>query len=373
MPAQKRIIEYDIAKGIGILLVIIGHEFIEGQVFSFIYSFHMALFFLLSGLVAKISCDRRIIIVSATEKNFENEKSILSDKLVSWYITWSIIYLMFDIFINWLWLGELNAKGIAWNVYRMISLSGNGVLWFLPALLFAKRIGIRLSKKVKNYAALLLSLLCLGIGIMWIPMIDKLNSDGIIKILYYPLAMTLRVAIMVPFFMFGLCMKDNIVKLIKSVKWWKLFILGSLLIAFTWVMASNINNPVDVHTLKIGNPIVFLTLGITGSYGIIFISAGIKHLSVIGKGLSCLGANSLLIMVTHENLKIKTLIISCLRYLGVNQLNQTIFSLLTVAILILIEIIICILFGEKINRIINKVRDTLMRYSNIDMNLGSEH
>ena len=138
--------------------------------------------------------------------------------------------------------------------------------------------------------------------------------------------------------------------------------LGGLLIGFSWILSGNINSPVDVHTLRFGNPIVFLVLGISGSCGIIFISAGIMRLKMIGKALKFLGVNSLLIMVTHENLKIKTLIICGLKYLGVRILNQTIFSLVIVSILLLIEVIICILFAEPINIMANKIRYILMRH-----------
>ena len=50
-PRYKRI---DIAKGIGILFVVFGHNWIvahgKGELFKVIYSFHVPLFFFLSGL-----------------------------------------------------------------------------------------------------------------------------------------------------------------------------------------------------------------------------------------------------------------------------------------------------------------------------------
>ena len=50
---DKRIDEIDIAKGIGIIMTIIGHNVFAGYVKTFIYSFHMPLFFILAGLVMK--------------------------------------------------------------------------------------------------------------------------------------------------------------------------------------------------------------------------------------------------------------------------------------------------------------------------------
>ena len=51
----NRIEWIDIAKGIGIILVVIGHNFSDGEniiyLRKWIYSFHMPLFFLLSGIL----------------------------------------------------------------------------------------------------------------------------------------------------------------------------------------------------------------------------------------------------------------------------------------------------------------------------------
>lgn len=46
---RKRIDWLDIAKGIAIICTIIGHSFGKGRIGIFIFSFHMPLFFILSG------------------------------------------------------------------------------------------------------------------------------------------------------------------------------------------------------------------------------------------------------------------------------------------------------------------------------------
>lgn len=46
---SKRMIEYDIAKGIGIIAVLLGHSKIGVDI---IYTFHMPLFFVISGYFA---------------------------------------------------------------------------------------------------------------------------------------------------------------------------------------------------------------------------------------------------------------------------------------------------------------------------------
>lgn len=51
MDNTKRIDWIDVAKGVGIFLMVMGHTSMPDAVNRWIYSFHMPLFFLLSGLV----------------------------------------------------------------------------------------------------------------------------------------------------------------------------------------------------------------------------------------------------------------------------------------------------------------------------------
>ena len=50
---QNRIIWLDIMKGIGIILVVLGHVYNNGIVFRWLYSFHMPLFFFAAGFLYK--------------------------------------------------------------------------------------------------------------------------------------------------------------------------------------------------------------------------------------------------------------------------------------------------------------------------------
>lgn len=53
MVSMGRIVEFDILKGIGILLVVLGHTGISGLPYTYIYAFHMPLFFIVSGFFYK--------------------------------------------------------------------------------------------------------------------------------------------------------------------------------------------------------------------------------------------------------------------------------------------------------------------------------
>lgn len=58
---QKRIKWIDIAKVIGIYLVVLGHLPVSNKIYTLIYSFHMPLFFFLSGLLFKTGDDKYLI------------------------------------------------------------------------------------------------------------------------------------------------------------------------------------------------------------------------------------------------------------------------------------------------------------------------
>ena len=99
---NNRIDYLDIAKGIGIILVYIGHCSIDhnGALFRAIYSFHMPLFFMISGLLY------------GYKRNIGIHKTILG-KIISLlmpYFMFSIIYGLFYLMIGnnpivYLWNG----------------------------------------------------------------------------------------------------------------------------------------------------------------------------------------------------------------------------------------------------------------------------
>lgn len=50
---MERDLRFDIMRGIGIILMMLGHIPVEGFIYRWIYSFHMPMFFILSGLYTK--------------------------------------------------------------------------------------------------------------------------------------------------------------------------------------------------------------------------------------------------------------------------------------------------------------------------------
>lgn len=131
----------DILKGIAIIAVIFGH--IASPIGSFLYSWHMPLFFFISGFFIKTNEPVKIFLI----KNFK--------KILIYFFIFATIGFMVTYFRN-IFQGrehESALQGLAGIFYWMDMghLNNYGfVLWFLPALFWGKFINLTLLKYLKN-------------------------------------------------------------------------------------------------------------------------------------------------------------------------------------------------------------------------------
>ena len=150
----------DIAKGILIVLMVIGHSGCPSYIGSLIYSFHMPCFFVISGMLLN-------------NKYFGNTKLYFKRRLQGLYkpfVKWSIIFLLFhNLFVKL----HINKEAYSWydfinKFFHIITMTGSeqllGGFWFLKELLYASIIGFfviyslkRFIEK-KNYPLLLLGI-----------------------------------------------------------------------------------------------------------------------------------------------------------------------------------------------------------------------
>lgn len=127
---------FDIAKGIGIILVIIGHSGVPNPILHVIYSFHVPLFFIISGYFCKVTSIKETII-----KSFKRY-------MLPYFITCLLV-----VFIKTI-IGLLQGNGfeVFWR-YSIASLYGAssnnipgnifsiekiGAIWFLQALFWCE-------------------------------------------------------------------------------------------------------------------------------------------------------------------------------------------------------------------------------------------
>jgi len=121
---KKRVQYIDIAKGIGILLVVLGHNDMNAYhplLHRFIYAFHMALFFFLSGIFFNPDRPFKILV----KKRF--------DGLIK-----PLIFTILLIYGISLFFGKMSIEVAASRLFKALYMTGpylNWVqLWFLPLL-----------------------------------------------------------------------------------------------------------------------------------------------------------------------------------------------------------------------------------------------
>ena len=291
--AKSRIDYFDIAKGIGIILVIIGHSGFAGDFWGcFIASFHMPLFFIISGMLSNLKNEKEQDTRALIEKKIRG--------LMIPYISFSIIYIV--IYIISLCTGAIDIKDFVQSIIYMLTLYGDSTLWFLPALLLGELIFLSLLKKVGKIYPLLITLgiaavsyiIQLLITPVWASHVNSLLITNLIDFL----RVFLRGGIVSLFVAIGYYIFDIIPSKMRDSDKFNIpaFGIGIVLTAATLFLCQR-NDVVDFHRLVFGNPFMFVITATIGSMGVILISMGIGRLGI----LSFYGKNSLIIMCSHLN------------------------------------------------------------------------
>lgn len=280
MLQNNRILWVDIAKGIGILLVLIGHISQNQYISSFIYSFHMPLFFMISGYL------------------YNNKKNYIKKKIKSILIP----YLFFAIisFIYWYCiernLREQDVSPINAFINIWLARGGNSnyvfniALWFLPCLLFVEIIFHLLQRRIKNNKILSVIIFIFSIiGYIY----AKLN------LVRLPLCIDISFTA-IAFYFLGYLWRNECeyyFEKLKLSKVTKIFIFG---ICFLFIAVfSQFSTNIDMNNLQFPFYICLYILPIVGFFMIYIISTVIKQ----NKILQYLGNNTLIIMGVHEPIK----------------------------------------------------------------------
>ena len=138
---MKRLEWLDALRGLGMIFVIIGHMTMPEFVQKFVYSFHMPLFFAISGYLynnhfTKRWCFRKI------------------DSLILTYFVWSGIILAIYVFIG--------ACQLRSGVKSLILGNGIGVTWFFVCLFFVEILGAYIISRTKLMTNTLCSIITIS-------------------------------------------------------------------------------------------------------------------------------------------------------------------------------------------------------------------
>ncbi len=290
MYTNKARIEWvDIAKGIGILLVIIGHT-VDGMLQGAIYSFHMPLFFILSCITFKFSVNKEMVLTKL-ERSFAH---LVIPAFIVYGIStaFSCVYNHVRFlsleellsFFSEVILSGIFASGVDVNIKGMC-ISAIGIPWFLIVLFIGRTIFDYLTVKIKKEKKLLICIICLSlIGVMM----------G--KIQWLPLSFDVCLAVL-PFFWIGkefyrIKIENNTIK-----KFISCFLLWALLLMITYILAHNyMSLAARRYTLY---PLCYL-IGILGTVMIGTLSVHINRWRWIAKPIGYLGKNSLYMLCIHK-------------------------------------------------------------------------
>lgn len=275
----------DILKGIGIILVVIGHAnwqfgaattdmFIQ----KYIYSFHMPLFFFLSGYLF-------------IKEKYPDFKKFLLKKIKTLlvpYLVFSILSVLVQIFICLKYNIKLNSfKEIVIQILYLRSKTvWNEPLWFLMCLFITEIIFYFISK-CTNKAKIAISLLMCGIVGYGLSFMQK----------YFVLPLSFSIALVaVTFYGFGYLVKNSTIgrKVIsKNIK------ISILSFSSNIVIGGLLNSIAIMYFMKYGNIFYFYLAAISGILAYIGISKYINNLKTLTKILSYFGINTMPILCTH--------------------------------------------------------------------------
>lgn len=279
--AKQRLGWIDIAKGIAIIAVILGHTYGYGNpVHAFVYSFHIPLFFILAGYTSRVKTFNEVIVSS-------KKRLLLPYAALCAFIAVSAL-------INpalsigdtgWIALGFIFAAG---GDTVPFGIPGVGLAWFLMALFIARVLfngtlvffeRHRTPELIRFVAYVLLALLAVVVS----------------KHCSLPLALNQSLVAML--FMYV----GYVLKTYGMVKWLdKLWVIVPLAIAWFVLLWLGVFFSIG-NMFYMGSFLLGLVMTVSGSLAIIRFSVFLdRHCRRVSGFLSFAGINSLLLLCLHQ-------------------------------------------------------------------------
>lgn len=247
---KNRIESFDIAKGIGILLMVMGHTGLGDGFDKLIHTFHMPLFFFISGYFYR----------PEKTKSFKEYLLHQINVLIIPYIFFAIFYEI----LHFIYVGDFS---IQYFFKSLISSNHNridvaGALWFLMSLFTAKIIYCALHHGFRS----LLNLSLVIIVISFISM--TFRRHGIMLPFCMDSALSMLIVIHAGYILYVFRDKNLIHRLST------LSPIVILIIAILFFASGLINDPVNVRRNKYGIEVLYMISCICG----ILLTMNISHL-----------------------------------------------------------------------------------------------
>lgn len=131
----------NIAKGIGIIAIVVGHSNVSQMAYNYLYYFHIPLFFFISGYLNNksiTSIEYGIPRLVGYKREFNYIKLKFNAYMLPYY-SYGLIFTILLFFLHFL-KGTLNSSIISVStkgyLFGQVDFMANSNLWFLPALFF---------------------------------------------------------------------------------------------------------------------------------------------------------------------------------------------------------------------------------------------
>ena len=286
--ARQRLDFIDVAKGIGMIFVIYAHVNYNKAVLIPIYSFHMPLFFIISGMLF----DR---------KRFSGFGDFIKNRfrsLIVPYLVFSFLAIGYA-FISERMFPELFdfSQAKYWKFLSQVfvasgsSGTANVPLWFVPCLLLVEILYYFISKLDKRAIVPLVTVLA---AFGW------LLESGLLPFDNKKLPWTLDSGLFaLSFYAFGnliFPLLKKAVKKIKADKHRNLLLLEILSVTLIlWYPIAQLNGKVTLGSRVLHNGILFFISGVLGTVAVMALSLLLEKCSF----LKFMGRNSFILMATH--------------------------------------------------------------------------
>ena len=327
---KKRLDYLDMTKGLGMILVLIGH--LQGDsIFTFspyiqplcvfIFSFHMPMFFIVSGILLAIKNDEVKPLKEVAKSRFRG--------IMIPYLWFSLFYLI--VVVAALIKGEIAVQTLYLNIWYVISGYGMNVLWFLPALYLGELLFILLRRRIRDHIPFITVVVLsnaivyflsyfVGIAKYPTPFAERMHDlitvilrpilvCGFISIGYYTHKLLRKGSQIGDFFN-----KPELNEKGKvSFKYRAAYIVLGLMLFGVCFGLFRINNGIDFRSLAFRNVFFFFVCALSGSFGMISLCKGLPRIP-----LFCYwGIGSLIFMATHNSQTVLTFSLKAAMY--VNQ------------------------------------------------------
>ncbi len=301
---NERLNYIDFARGIGIILVILGHiSYLSDGSRIFIVSFHMPLFFVISGLL--------IYLKKEVERDYKSSAYRKFNRMMIPYFVYSAAGILIYIVYYLLTGRDGGFPTVVSDIVQTLTFYGFSVMWFLPAIFGAELLFILLLRRTK--IPLILTIVLTAAAMILNAYLGEANAlyglNTAFSVFHLIAVTVLRIPVCASFVAAGYYISKlwDSMRSVGPGKFSGLTVpadifIGADLLILT-VFLSRMNGVTDLHFLIYNNIFLYYAAALSGSFGLLLLCKALEKASKIPplRLLAWFGNNSLTVMVTHLN------------------------------------------------------------------------